>query len=123
MAVKSTLAGLERLITMANKELDAPELVKDDESAIEMINRKQMKEIISAGYTRAEAIEMLKKKSDAELKKLLKRVDMDIRKKDIQEGREVNKGGLLKKKKAKAKKMMSGGKVYSRGSRKANYNG
>jgi len=108
---------------MANKELDAPELVKDDESAIEMINRKQMKEIISAGYTRAEAIEMLKKKSDAELKKLLKRVDMDIRKKDIQEGREVNKGGLLKKKKVKAKKMMGGGKVYSRGSRKANYNG
>jgi predicted RND superfamily exporter protein len=123
MAVKSMPVGLERLITMANKELDAPELVKDDESAIEMINRKQMKEIISAGYTRAEAIEMLKKKSDAELKKLLKRVDMDIRKKDIQEGREVNKGGLLKKKKAKAKKMMSGGKVYSRGSRKANYNG
>ena len=35
-------------------------------------------------------------------------------------------GGMVmpkKKKKAKAKKMMGGGKVYSRGSRKANYNG
>ena len=35
-------------------------------------------------------------------------------------------GGMVmpkKKKKVKAKKMMGGGKVYSRGSRKANYNG
>ena len=37
------------------------------------------------------------------------------RQKKLQTGKEVNKGGLLK--------MKSGGKVYSRGSRKANYNG
>ena len=45
---------------------------------------------------------------------------MQIREKDIQEGKEVNKGGLIKK---TAKKMMGGGKVYSRGSRKAKYSG
>ena len=37
------------------------------------------------------------------------------RQKKLQTGKEVNKGGLLK--------MKSSGKVYSRGSRKANYNG
>jgi|TARA_R110000824_G_scaffold260981_2_gene449604 AICAR transformylase/IMP cyclohydrolase PurH len=103
-----------------NKELDSPKMIKDDESTIEMVNRKQVKDIVSAGYTRAEAVEMLKKKSDVDLKKLLKRIDMQIREKDIQEGKEVNKGGLIKK---TAKKMMGGGKVYSRGSRKAKYSG
>ena len=37
------------------------------------------------------------------------------RQRNLKRGKEVNKGGLLK--------MKSGGKVYSRGSRKANYNG
>ena len=32
-------------------------------------------------------------------------------------------GGMVRKKKKTAKNMMSGGKVYSRGSRKAKYNG
>ena len=45
---------------------------------------------------------------------------------DMPEDEPMMDGGMVmpkKKKKVKTKKMKSGGKVYSRGSRKANYNG
>ena len=50
----------------------------------------------------------------AEIKKARKDLELDVK-------ANMNYGGMVKKKKT-AKKMMGGGKVYSRGSRKASYN-
>ena len=56
------------------------------------------------------------KEGQKEGKELLKKRRKKLRRqKKLQTGKEVNKGGLLKKK--------NGGKVYSRGSRKPKYNG
>jgi hypothetical protein len=68
-----------------------------------------------------EAEEIVRKKDERVLRDFMVPSEKEIRKDMRQKGQEVNKGGLLKKK--KAKNMMGGGKVYSRGSRKAKYNG
>ena len=133
--------GLERLITVADKEkqkkereyinkrTDAlikyrEELYKKDRQR-EKDNVKEVMEGLNVSKAEAEKIvrdtifdgkrrqsEIIDFGTEEEQKERSKKLK---RQKNLKRGKEVNKGGLLK--------MKSGGKVYSRGSRKANYNG
>jgi type III secretory pathway component EscU len=68
-----------------------------------------------------ERLKQLKKTPEGResLKDARKNLELDVKANMMDGGMVMPK----KKKKAKAKKMMGGGKVYSRGSRKANYSG
>ena len=84
----------------------------------------EVKEVMEGlNVPKKEAEEIVRKRDERMFKDFMFPSEKEIRKDMRQKGQEVNKGGLLKKKKAKAKKMMGGGKVYARGSRKANYSG
>jgi len=78
-----------------NEELDvgAGKAFKDDSKAI--------KEIVKAGYTRPEAVKMIAKSDEEKLQQMLKKIvkfnKEEKRRYDLQTGREVNKGGLIKK--------------------------
>ena len=113
MAVKSTLADHERLTTVADRELNLPPETEVSDSELKERRYKDAKSLLKfkeeiqeirtalPGTTRLEAIEIINKRDRNEIEKNVK----------------------SKKKKKKDNSMKSGGKVYSRGSRKANYNG
>ena len=95
---------------------------KEREAQLKKRFDDEVKEVMEGlNVPKKEAEEIVRKKDERMFKDFMLPPEKEIRKDMRQKGQEVNKGGLLKKK--KAKKMMGGGKVYSRGSRKANYNG
>ena len=97
---------------------------KEKQAATTKRFNDEVKEVMEGlNVSKKEAVAIVKNKNFRMITDALGPSKKQIREDMIQKGEELNKGGLLKKKKAKAKKMMSGGKVYSRGSRKANYNG
>ena len=122
MAVKSTHADQERLTTMAEatKKFDK----KAYRAELDKRFKQEVKDVMeSLGVSRKKAAEIVIKKDFKNFNKRMGNIEKSIDKLIMEESKitEINKGGLLKKK--KAKKMMGGGKVYARGSRKANYSG
>tara|TARA_R100001082_G_scaffold34947_2_gene18097 strand:+ start:3815 stop:4174 length:360 start_codon:yes stop_codon:yes gene_type:complete len=116
-------------LKLAKKEVSDP--YKEMEDQAKKFKRKdaadnkrfnnEVKEVMEGlNVSKAEAEAIVENKNLRMIREALEPSKKEIRKYMKQQGEEVNKGGLLKKK--KAKRMMGGGKVYSRGSRKANYN-
>lgn len=103
---------------------DKAKRYKEGQAAINKRFNDEVKEVMEGlNVSRKEAEAIVKNKNFRMITDALGPSKKQIREDMRQKGEELNKGGLLKKKKAKAKKMMGGGKVYARGSRKANYNG
>ena len=108
------------------QELQRKRFKEIDPHTSEAARNKRFNEEVKAvmeglNVPKNEAEEIVRKKDERVLRDFMVPSKKEIRKHMRQKGQEVNKGGLLKKK--KAKNMMGGGKVYSRGSRKAKYNG
>ena len=117
MAVKSTHAAHERLITMAEKD---KMLTHTSDEVTDAMYKRFMKIFKhnepSERITHNAYVQMLspKKFTDAEIKEMSGFFKQPKKTGDV---------GGMPKPKNKAKKMMGGGKVYARGSRKANYSG
>ena len=116
--------GLERLTTVseATKKFDK----KAYRAELDKRFEQEVKDVMeSLGVSEKKAAEIVIKKDLKNSGKRMGNIEKSIDKLIMEESKitEINKGGLLKKKKVKAKKMMSGGKVYARGSRKVKYNG
>ncbi len=118
MAVKSTHAAHERLNTMSEEYRKAVEAILPIEALAVMQERSPHPVDLRMAKER---LKQLKKTPEGResLKEARKDLELDVKANMVDGGMVMPK----KKKKAKAKKMMGGGKVYARGSRKAKYNG